>query len=489
MARGAAVQILAVHPQEFELAVFEKMPPLGMLWIASVLRKAGFGIEFLDQQVDDRDVVDLARVGKPRLLLIGGTTHGRFACFRIVKEIKRVSPETVIVFGGPHATFTAEDTLTHVPEVDIIVHGEGEEQSVELADWAINGGAPTRELAKIRGISFREQGGITRTSPRPLIEDLDGLGLPARDLVPMERYEMMMDFLDLKGMSIMTARGCPIMCSFCSAAAMFGVTYRTRSPKLVVDEIELLMSRYGAQGIKIFDSTFTLSKRHVEQFCTEIRRRSLKFPWECEVRVGSVDKQLLALMQESGCYYVDVGVESGSQRVLDEGVRKKISIEDAQALLRWTKELALLTKVFFTVGHPGETYKESLQTLGFIRRNRRHIRLQAFQAGIRVYPGTGVAEYAEKHGLLPKGFRWSAPYENLVNRKLFRAIDNVPLLIQPGMGVRELRRLRLRFIAMRLLSLRFVVEKLKAITGQRAISDYIDIVFGGILGRTHNRPH
>jgi anaerobic magnesium-protoporphyrin IX monomethyl ester cyclase len=475
------LEILAAYPQEPELAVFEKMPPLGMLWIAGELRKAGHGVMFYDQQVDERPLEAVVPGLRPRLVLVGGTTHSRFASFALARAVKHLAPEATVVYGGPHAAFTAHDTLAHVPEVDIIVHGEGEATSLELADWALRGEGRWEDLPRIRGISYRDGGAIVRTPARPPIADLDALGAPARDLVPMDRYAMQMDYLQKPGTSIISARGCPILCSFCSASAMFGLTYRPRTPARVVDEIEELLAHTGAEGIKIFDSTFTLSRRHTEGFCDEVTRRGLRFPWECEIRVGSVDKELLAKMQAAGCYYVDIGVESGSQRVLDECVRKKIDLGRAEETLRWTRELGLLTKVFFTSGHPGETYAEGLATRDFIWRNRRNIRLQAYQAGIKVYPGTYVAEYAEQHGLLPEGFRWSAPYVNLDNRALFRQPDNVPLLLQPQLGLKELRRLRLWFIAMRMSSPRFAWEKIRAILRGRALGEYARIIGRGAL--------
>ncbi len=484
------MRILAVHPQEPELAVFEPMPPLGMLWIAAQLRRAGHEILFIDQQVDSRSPAESAESFRPGLVLIGGTSHSRFAAFQVAASVREVSPEAPVVYGGPHASFTPEDTLGHVPAIDVIVHGEGEEVCLELAEWAAarSGGTErTAGLSAVAGVSYRENGGIRRTAPRPPIHDLDALAPPARDLVPMERYEMVMEHLGVPGSSIMTARGCPIACSFCSASAMFGSTYRARSAGAVLDEIEELLAR-GAQGIKIFDSTFTLSRSHTERLCAEIRRRGLKFPWECEIRVGSVDKKLLALMQTAGCYYVDLGIESGSQRVLDECIGKRIRIADAEDLLRWTSELGLQTKVFFTVGHPGETIEEARSTNRFIWRNRRKIRLAAFQTGIRIYPGTRVGEYAAEHKLMPDGFRWSAPYANTGNRRLFRAVDNIPLLVQPWMGIEDLRKLRVRFILIRLSSPRYVWDKVSTILRRRTLRDYLDIVAGGISARLRQKP-
>ncbi len=474
---------LAVYPRDPDLRYFEKMPPLGMLWIGGELLRAGYGVEFIDQQVDAREPAQVAEEMRPPLALIGGTSHSRFASFNIASRIKEVSPQTVVVYGGPHATFTADDTLLNIPAIDIIVRGEGEESCRELADWVGVGGRPG-DLQKIKGISYRDNGGIVHNPPRPAIKDLDSLGPPAHELVPMHRYDMKMEYLDdVPGASIMTARGCPIGCTFCSASAMFGKSYRARSPAAVADEVEDLLTNYGARGIKIFDSTFTLSRRHVEGFCAELTNRGINVPWECEIRVDNVDKGLLAKMQKAGCYYVDVGAESGSQRVLDECVRKKITLEAAENVLRWSQDLGLLTKVFFTLGHPGETYEEAKETNRFIRRNRKYIRLSAYHAGIKIYPGTFIERYAWDNGLMPPAFRWSAPYVNEGQRKLFRAPDNIPILLQPGLGLDELRRLRVGFILMRVSSPRFVFEKLKAIFKAGAVGKYFKIVARGAFGR------
>ena len=303
----------------------------------------------------------------------------------------------------------------------------------------------------------------------------------------MDRYLLRMDYLGVPGASIMTARGCPIACTFCSASAMFGSCYRTRSAVAVVDEIEALLRDQGIPGIKIFDSTFTLQRKHVHEFLDEVERRGLHFPWECEIRVGSVDRPLLERMVKHGCYYVDVGIESGSQRVLDECVEKRIRLDAAIELLGWARELGLLTKVFFTVGHPGETFREARQTPRFYWKHRRAIRLAAFQAGIKIYPGTPVEEFARKRSLFPPGFRWSAPYLNEVNRRLLRPVDNVPLLLQPGLNVSELRRVRLEFVAMRVSSARFVSEKLRAIFRQRSLGAYVGILSRGLGRRSENR--
>jgi hypothetical protein len=182
---------------------------------------------------------------------------------------------------------------------------------------------------------------------------------------------------------------------------------------------------------------------------------------------------LLEIMQDAGCYYVDVGIESGSQRVLDQCIGKAIRLDGAEELLRWTDELGLLTKIFFTVGHPGETFAEAKETNRFYWKHRRRIRLAGYHAGVRVYPGTEVETFARKENLLPEGFHWSAPFRNEANAKLLRSMDNVPMLLQPGLGLEELQKIRMQFIMMRLTSPKFVLEKVRNIAASGALGEYL----------------
>jgi hypothetical protein len=165
-------------------------------------------------------------------------------------------------------------------------------------------------------------------------------------------------------------------------------------------------------------------------------------------------------------------------------VRKQIKLAEAERLFRWTKEIGLLTKVFFTVGHPGETVAEGRMTNRFLRRNGRYIRLAGYHAGVKVYPGTEVERYAVEHDLLPAGFRWSAPYLNKDQQRLFRPVDNIPILLQPGLGVRELRRLRVGFILDRLRSPRFIAEKTARVLRGRTLGGIAKQIAHGFRGQS-----
>jgi hypothetical protein len=177
---------------------------------------------------------------------------------------------------------------------------------------------------------------------------------------------------------------------------------------------------------------------------------------------------------------VDLGVESGSQRVLDECVRKRLAVARAEDVVKWASRLGILIKAFFTLGHPGETYAEAKATNKLVRRSARYVRIFGYHAGVKVYPGTYVERFARERGFLPPGFRWSAPYVNDDMRKLFKPADNVPVLLQPALGIKELRRLRIGFILGRLASPRFVAEKVAAALRRKALRTYAKVIGRGL---------
>jgi len=234
------------------------MPPLGIASVASVLEQTGLQVSILDQEVDQRPLEHLLLAEKPRVVGIGGTTHTRFRAFELAVAVKKTLPGTAVLYGGPHATFTAEDCLLNVPAIDAVVHGEGEYTTRDVVRAVIDG---VSDLSGIPGISCRCGDHVVRSPPRDPIHDLDELPFPARHLLPMHRYRTTLEFREqLLATHVMTARGCPVNCTFCSASAMWGRRYRTRSPERAADEVEALIRDYGIAGLKIFDSTLTLRR-------------------------------------------------------------------------------------------------------------------------------------------------------------------------------------------------------------------------------------
>ena len=415
------------------------MPPLGMSWITSYLRSQGISTSLVDFQIHPQSVESLLQMHGPKIVGIGGTTHTRYASFDIAHRVKAADPSIVVLYGGSHASFTADDTLRHIPDIDVVVRGEGELTTYALAQHYLRG---KKNLAAIRGISYRQNDSIVHNPDVERIRDLDTLPFPYRDPETIHRYNLTLDFLHGPAASVMSSRGCPVNCSFCSASAMFGTQLTFRSASNVVDEIDLLLKEYKYEGIKFFDSTLTLNRHHVEALCNEIQRRQLRFPWECEVRVNGVSRDLLCTMKEAGCYYVDFGVESVSPRILKR-MHKGITVEQVENVFRWTNELDLYTKVFFTFGHIGESWEDARETVAFLEKNARYIDVIATGIGVRVYPGTEVGRYATSIGSISNDFSWTAPFRDQRIESLGND-PSVPILLQPQFGWKEFRKVEFR---------------------------------------------
>jgi anaerobic magnesium-protoporphyrin IX monomethyl ester cyclase len=430
--------VLLLHPAEQGIT-FGGMPPLGMSWITSFLQSKGISTTLVDLQVQKQSIDSLLQFHKPHIVGIGGTSHTRFESFALARQIKAYDSAIHVLYGGSHATFTADDTLQHIPEIDVIVRGEGELTTYYVASQILQG---YLNLSDIAGASYRNNGSIVHNPDVNRITNLDILPFPYRDPEAIQRYHLLLDFLDVPAVSIISSRGCPVNCSFCSASAMFGTQLTIRSAVNVVDEIEILLKDYLYQGVKFFDSTLTLNRNHVEALCAEIQRRNLKFPWECEIRVNGMTRELLQTMRNAGCYYVDFGVESASPSVL-KAMHKGISLDHVENVFHWTKELGIYTKVFFTFGHIGETLDDARATVEFMERNAKYISIAATGIGVRIYPGTEVESYAHVAHTLQSDFSWSTSFldqdvESLGNDPL------VPILLQPQFGWSEFRKIEFR---------------------------------------------
>ena len=228
------------------------VPPLGLAYLAGILRREGVEVRILD--------LLMARYS-PRLLrreldefrphVVGATcsTVNFKAASRILRLCKEHDPGLVTLIGGPHASFVAADLIREAPWIDAVVIGEGDHTIVELVEALSQHG----DLAGVAGIASRKNGAAVVNAPRPLIKDLDSLPLPARDLLPISRYRALK-----VPCTVITSRGCPFGCIFCSAPRMFGRGVRYRNPKLVIDEIEMINRELGFQEINIVDDTFTV---------------------------------------------------------------------------------------------------------------------------------------------------------------------------------------------------------------------------------------
>ncbi len=390
--------ILLVYPQE-RVNAFYYMIPLGIASIAAVLQQNDFTVKVIDFNFYKGDFRRDLKKWKPGLIGIGGTTGTRKGSFEIARICKEILPDIPVVYGGPHATFTADDTLNNIKDIDIIVRNEGEYPFLSLADIQIR--KENISYQDIPGISFRGNSSIIH-NPGKRIDDLNKLPLPARHLFK-GNYRIKLDYLGIEADFLITSRGCPFNCDFCAASKMFPGGTRYRCMDHIKKEIDLILSQKKVKALKLFDSTFTVSRKHVTDFCEMIKPYDLY--WECEVRADTVDFELLSIMKEAGCCYIDIGLETTDAEIL-RSIYKTITMNQIENVLNWCNELDIKTKVFFTFGHIDQTYQSCLNDVSYIKKNQDRINFFATTVGIRIYPGTSLEKKVKEAGIISKNFSW-----------------------------------------------------------------------------------
>ena len=323
------------------------LPPLSLGYLASALLRQGVEVKVLDFLVTRYRPEKLRReLEEYRPCLVGVTcvTLNYPIARRMLKVCKGFDPRIFTVIGGPHVTFALEETLLRSPWIDAIVIGEGERTLVELVK-AVEGG---QDIGQVPGLAFADEGMVAKTSPQARIENLDQLPLPARELLPMAKYRALG-----APCTVITSRGCPFSCIFCSGSRMFGAKVRFRNPGLVVDEIEQIQLDFGPTRINIVDDTFTLDHRHAQAVCEEMLRRNLKVKWSAFARVDRVSKDLVQTMKRAGCEWMLFGVESADEGIL-KTIRKGTTLDEVRRGVQTASEAGIGVFNSFILGLPGE---------------------------------------------------------------------------------------------------------------------------------------
>ena len=385
------MRILLVNPSY----PFEEFPRLlvTLPYVASALRAEGHEVEILDlllaRTTPDKIERRMARF-RPQLVGITSVTLNHHIAEGIANVVRKCDGAVPIVMGGPHVSFEIDGSFRDLPALDFIGIGEGEHTMVELAR-SIEG---RMDLRDVRGLALREPGTgkIVRTAPRPLEDDLDTLPDPARDLVPLARY-LAFD----SHASVVTSRGCPYSCIFCSAPAWTGRSVRYRTPSLCVDEIETL-STLGFTEITIEDDLFTLYRKHFLAVCGEMVRRNTGIRWNAFSRVDTISPEIVETMAKAGCQAICFGVESGNQEILDL-VKKKSNLHLVKEAMRMTQDAGISALASFIIGLPGETEETLRRTVEFADELHQEFgSLYGFHI-LAPFPGTEVRERAGDYGL------------------------------------------------------------------------------------------
>jgi anaerobic magnesium-protoporphyrin IX monomethyl ester cyclase len=376
------------------------VPPLGLAYLAGILRREKAEVRILDLLMT-RYSPDLLRRElrefQPHVVGATCSTVNFKAASRILKLCKNFDSGMVTLIGGPHASFVAADLIEEAPWIDVVVMGEGDQTVVELVK-ALEDGS---DLAQVAGIAFRKNGRAVVNAPRPLIKDLDSLPLPARDLLPVSKYRALR-----VPCTVITSRGCPFGCIFCSAPKMFGRGVRYRNPKLVVDEIEMIHRELGFQEINIVDDTFTVKEPHVQAICQGMRDRNLKITWSVYSRVDTINPRMLNTMREAGCNWVCFGLESGSQKILDT-IKKRITTDKSREGIKMAIDSGLNVLASFILGLPGENPETAGQTVSLAKELFDTYKVSYGFHLLAPMPGTEVRERADEYGIRILTQNWS----------------------------------------------------------------------------------
>ena len=387
--------ITSAAPKKSPFSTNEKRPPLGLGSLISVVRKEGHKVFFIDNYLKPTKFIEEGYLRKNKINFVG--IYANTICYRYTLEIfnkienlrsKRLWNGKIIV-GGPH-TSVAIDTI---PEfVDYVVQGEGERAILKI----INGEVKKRIIREER------------------IKDLDSLPIEPWDIFTKLSYDYTCPWINIKPVFTMnTSRGCPFNCSFCSVGSIWGKPYTYFSADRIIFEIEYLIKNFGAKGIYFREDNFTLNLKRTTKFCEKLIKKNINVHWACETRVDNMSENLIKLMSIAGCKAVYLGVESGSQRILDF-LNKNITVKQIEETICLCKKYNINTYCSLITGVPGETFEDYLQTKKLMDR------LKPFTYGFNVFVG------------IPD----SPLYQYVLDNNLYEYIDDIGLVYLPGYNIK-----------------------------------------------------
>ena len=358
--------VLVTAPRALGEIEMAGLPFLGIGYVASYLEKAGHNVIIVDahsENLNHEETVNKILSFNPEMVGFTATTHNRLQAIKVIKELKQKNSSLIIIVGGPHFSLSDINALEVVPEIDCVVKREGEITTKELLDaWP-----DKNKLKNVLGITYRDNNDqVISNQDRPFIQNLAGLPFPAWHLYNLSKYQKKIYGTDFRTIGVISARGCPNLCTFCCNAAFSKSVLRLREPKDFVDELEFLKDKYGFRGFNFWDDTLTVSKDHVKSICQEILDRKLNINWYARARVNTVDEEIIKIMRKAGCARISFGIESGSPRVLKE-IKKNITLEQAKNAVKFSSEAGMIVSLNFIVNLPTETMEDLKMTADLIK--------------------------------------------------------------------------------------------------------------------------
>lgn len=356
------------------------LPPLGLCYLAAVTRNLGHQAHIIDSYAEKLDATmaaDRVCALDPDIVGISSTTQEIGEAARLAAELKIRRPGAVILLGGVHVTSSPVETFERYANFDVGFAGEAEASLPVFLKAYQDGG----QLWNAGGLILRRNhplsggkgavpapphlgaGEILMTPRMKTIDDLDELPIPAFDLLPELKAHYspaMTNYKRSPVMGLVSSRGCPGHCTFCDQS-VFGNRIRMHSAERIMEIITLLMTRHGIREINFYDDTFVAHKARVRELCQMFIDRKLDLTWSCNARVNLVNEELLRLMARAGCWQISYGIETGEQTLLDS-LKKKITLEQVDKAVNWSKEAGMMVKAYYMIGLPGETRESLVKT-------------------------------------------------------------------------------------------------------------------------------
>jgi anaerobic magnesium-protoporphyrin IX monomethyl ester cyclase len=380
-----------------EALIRKPYTPLGLLYICSYLRAKRLSIEVFDSTFSTKnDLFWHLRNEQPSVLGVYANLMTRGNVVEILGVAKDAGWKTVV--GGPEPGAYIQEYLA--AGADVVVIGEGEATMEELLPVLQAGG--TVSLRKVKGIAFlNSDGQMEQTEPRPQIANLDALPWPARDALDVDSYlRTWREAHGQSSLSLITARGCPYHCRWCSHQ-VFGKTHRRRSARAVVDEVEWLLAQHHPDMLWIADDVFTIHHGWLREYAAEMRRRGLRVPFECISRADRLSREAMRLLAELGCFRVWIGSESGSQRILD-AMERGVTVAEVQAAVALCRANGIQSGMFLMWGYEGENLTDIDATIEHVKRSDPDIFLTTV-----AYPIKGTPYYSSAESSLVQLKPWS----------------------------------------------------------------------------------
>lgn len=405
-----------------------RFPQNSLNYIKFYLLDHGYKAELIDCAHYNQDLNDvITKLKEEECPIIGVTayTRERFNAYELIRKIKQEIPNSFVAVGGRHFGFLAEETLKELPEVDVVVRGEGEITFKEICDTIVN----KKSFDGVLGISYKNDNEIIHNPDRPLEMDLDKFrNFDVNHLDDSGKYTLLfptkVDNEDY--IRIFATRGCAGRCVFCSLTAN---CVRFRSVDNVINEIEEKIKITGVRKVSFGDSSLTLKKSFVSALCEEIIKRKLNIKFNCYSRVD-IDIEILKLMKKAGLVSVEIALESGSPRIL-KAIKKNIKIEQFEKFCQEAYRLGIKAYVFCMVSFPDEKIEDVDMTIALIKRLSKYIYYATVQT-TRILPDAALFNIAKERNLIPKNFSWFKPFVETKDKKMFKnaSYSTIPLYIE-----------------------------------------------------------